>query len=77
MFEEFPRHPGELHMRRIRLAAVLVTLALAGPALAVTSPSSLEGSRPPSAVPEPAAILLFAAGIGVGAWALRRRGNRS
>ncbi len=64
-------------MRRIALAAAMMTLTLAGSAMAMTTPSSLAGARPPSAVPEPAAALLFAAGIGISAWALRRRSSRS
>jgi hypothetical protein len=64
-------------MRRIALAAALMTLTLAGSALAMTNPTSLDGAQTPSAVPEPAAALLFAAGIGVGAWAIRRRSKSS
>lgn len=64
-------------MRRIAFVLAAATLTWAGSALAVVSPSSLQGARPPSAVPEPAAALLFAAGIGISAWALRRRSHRS
>ena len=63
-------------MLRSALTASLLSFMLAGSALAVTSPSSLQGARPPSAVPEPAAVLLFGAGIGIGAWAIRRRSKR-
>ncbi len=64
-------------MRRMAFAIALATLTLAGAASAMVSPSSVQGARPPSAVPEPAAALLFAAGLGISAWAMRRRSHRS
>ncbi len=63
-------------MRRIVFAAALLSFLVAGSAMAVVSPASIDGSKPPS-VPEPTAALLFAAGLGVSAWALRRRSDRS
>lgn len=60
-------------MSRLAAAAVLCCLTLSGSALAMMSESSLDGAQAPSAVPEPAAALLFAAGIGIGAWTIRRR----
>ena len=65
-------------MRRLAIAAALMTLTLAGPALALRSFAALEGARPcPSAVPEPSAVVLFAVGIGISAWAMRRSNKRS
>lgn len=63
-------------MRRFARLALVVSVTLAGPAAAMTNPNSLDGARPVSAVPEPGAALLFAAGLGVSAWALRRRADR-
>lgn len=63
-------------MRRFALALTLSLLA-AGSAVAMTNPNSLQGSRPASAVPEPGAALLYAAGVGIGAWSIRRRAHRS
>ncbi len=60
-------------MRLVPGFIITAVLTVANSAFAVTSPSSLAGATPPSAVPEPGAALLFAAGLGIGAWALRRR----
>ncbi len=62
-------------MRRIALATFVACLTVAGSAMAMTNPNSVNGTRP-SAVPEPGAALLFAAGLGVSAWALRRRASQ-
>lgn len=62
-------------MRRLSIAAALMTLTLAGSALAFTSPAALNGAH--SAVPEPAAAALFAVGLGISAWAIRRNSKRS
>ena len=50
-------------MRRIALATFVACLTVAGSAMAMTNPNSVNGTRP-SAVPEPGAALLFAAGLG-------------
>jgi hypothetical protein len=63
-------------MNRLAATALLLSITVAQSAFAFAAPSSLEGASP-SAVPEPTAALLFAAGIGVSAWALRRRAHRS
>lgn len=71
--------PGERKeredMRRFAFAAAAAVMAFAGTASAVVSPNSLQGAQPPS-VPEPGAALLFAVGVGVSAWAMRRRAGR-
>jgi hypothetical protein len=75
-------------MRRLLIAAVLMTLTLAGSALATTGRASrvgalqsLEGKPDAqsgaSHMPEPAAAVLFAVGIGISAWAVRRNSKRS
>jgi hypothetical protein len=76
-------------MRRLAIAAAVMTLTLAGSALATTGRAarvgareSLEGppgalSGAPSHMPEPAAAVLFAVGIGISAWAIRRNSKRS
>jgi len=64
-------------MRRLAIAAALMTLTLAGSALASAGPAAVDGARPPSSVPEPAAAVLFAVGIGISAWAIRRNSKRS
>ena len=63
-------------MKRLALAALVATLAFAGTAVAMPPPGAVNNVRPPSAVPEPGAALLFAAGLGVSAWMLRRRADR-
>jgi len=63
-------------MRRFVLAtAAFVLLTAPQAAFAIMSPSALQGAQ--SVVPEPTAAILFAAGLGVSAWALRRRANPS
>jgi hypothetical protein len=52
-----------------------MTLTLAGSALAVAGPAALNGAHP--TVPEPTAAVLFAVGIGISAWAIRRNSKRS
>ena len=65
-------------MRHLAIAAALMTLTLAGPALAFASLAARDGARPcPSAVPEPSAVVLFAVGIGISAWSIRRSSERS
>lgn len=62
-------------MRRLAIAAALTTLTLAGPAMAVISRAARDGAA--SAVPEPTAAVLFAVGIGISAWSIRRNRKRS
>jgi hypothetical protein len=63
-------------MRRFAIAAALMIFGVAGSALALSAPAAIDGARPPS-VPEPAAAVLFATGIGVAAWVIRRKAPRS
>lgn len=62
-------------MRRLLIAAALMALTHAGPAMAFASPAAIDGAA--STVPEPAAAALFAVGIGISAWAIRRSSKRS
>lgn len=62
-------------MRRLSIAAALMTLTLAGSALAIASPAARDGAA--STVPEPTAAVLFAVGIGISAWSIRRNRKRS
>ncbi len=62
-------------MRRLSIAAALMTLMLAGSALAFASPAARDGAA--STVPEPTAAVLFAVGIGISAWSIRRNRKRS
>ena len=71
----FAIHRRGLTMRRLSIAAALMTLMLAGSALAFSSPAALDGAH--STVPEPAAAVLFAVGIGISAWSIRRNSKRS
>ena len=64
-------------MQRFTIAAVLMTLTMAGSALATAGSAAVEGARPASHMPEPAAAVLFAVGIGISAWAIRRNRKRS
>jgi len=62
-------------MRRLAIAAALMTLTLAGSAMAGAQRSSIDGAA--STVPEPTAAVLFAVGIGISAWSIRRNRKRS
>lgn len=62
-------------MLRLAIAAALLTLSLPGSALAGMQRASLDGAA--STVPEPTAAVLFAVGIGISAWSIRRNRKRS
>jgi PEP-CTERM motif len=64
----------ESTMRRILLLG-LTAFAATGPALAMTNPRAIEETSRTieGAIPEPAAALLFAAGMAVVAWRIGRR----
>jgi hypothetical protein len=64
----------ETRMRRILLLG-LTAFAATGPALAMTNPRAIEETSRTieGAIPEPAAALLFAAGVAAVAWRLGRR----
>jgi len=64
-------------MHRHAIAAAVMTLTLAGSAMAMTNRAAVEGARPSPTVPEPAAAVLFAVGIGISAWSIRRNSKRS
>jgi hypothetical protein len=77
-------------MHRLAIAAALMTFALAGTALATTGraarvgaledlqgPHGIQQSGAPAHMPEPAAAVLFAVGIGISAWSIRRNSKRS
>ena len=71
----FAIHRRESNMRSLAIAAALMTLTLAGSALAFASPAAVDGAH--STVPEPGAAVLFAVGIGISAWSIRRNNKRS
>ena len=67
-----------IHRICVLSSAIVVPLLAVAPALAEASKAALEGAERSvgPATPEPAAVLLFAAGAGFVAWTVRRRSRR-